>query len=79
MLRRCSVNMYRRRPDGNVVTCWATRGSQDGKQYHDLPVLREEDTDMADAVNRWNAKLKEHGVTKKILCVGRHQVKITAY
>ncbi len=71
--------MWRRRPDGNMVTCWATEGPKDGKSYHDLPKLPEEDVDMVHAIDRWNAKLKEQGVTKKIMSVGRHQLKITAY
>nr|VWP01993.1 TonB-dependent hemoglobin/transferrin/lactoferrin family receptor (Transferrin-binding protein A) (Vep20) [Ganoderma boninense] len=73
------ANKWRRRPDGNMVTCWATGAPEDGKAYHGLPKLPEEDVDMADAVSRWNVKLEEQGVTKKIMSVGRHQVKITAY
>ncbi|KAI1795016.1 Intradiol ring-cleavage dioxygenase [Ganoderma leucocontextum] len=73
------ANKWRRRPEANMVTCWATQGSKDGKMYHDLPKLPEEDVDMTRAIGRWNAKLKEQGVTKKIMSVGRHQVKITAY
>lgn len=62
-----------------MVTCWATESLKDEKTYHDLPKLPEEDVDMMEAASRWNTKLKEQGVTKKIMSVGRHQVKITTY
>ncbi len=61
------------------MTCWALDGSKDGKTYHNLPVLPKDDVDMVDAINRWNAKLAEQGVQKKLISVGRHQIQLTAY
>ena len=71
--------MWRRRPDANVVTCWAIEGPKDVTTYHALPKLPEDDVDMVDTVSRWTAKLRGQGVTKKIMSVGRHQIKMTAY
>ncbi|TBU45196.1 hypothetical protein BD309DRAFT_1079516 [Dichomitus squalens] len=73
------ANKFRPRPDGNMAICWATEDPKDGKSYFDLPKLPQEDVDMADAINRWNAKLKEQGLSKNIKSVGRHQIKLTAY
>ena len=53
--------------------------SKDGKTYHNYPKLPESDVDMLDAIKRWNAKLSEQGVKKRLMSVGRHQLQITAY
>ena len=73
------VNVWRPRPDRQVVSCWALEESKNGKTYRDLPKLPESDVDMVDAVKRWNKKLLEQGVKKKLMSVGRHQIQITAY
>ena len=72
------ANKWRPRPDGNMAICWTTEDPRDGKSYRDLPKLPQEDIDLVDAVDRWNAKLKEQGVSKRIRSVGRHQIKLTA-
>ncbi|PIL30418.1 hypothetical protein GSI_07605 [Ganoderma sinense ZZ0214-1] len=73
------ANIWRPRADRQVVSCWAVEESKDGKQYHNLPKLPAGDVDMVDAMNRWNAKLADQGVEKKLMSVGRHQIQITAY
>ncbi|KAI1795011.1 hypothetical protein LXA43DRAFT_1178917 [Ganoderma leucocontextum] len=71
-----------RRPDGLVVTCYATseglEGEEDGEPYRELQKLPVEESDLRDAVTRWDAKLKSQGVSKPILSVGRHEIKLTA-
>ncbi|KAI1791918.1 Intradiol ring-cleavage dioxygenase [Ganoderma leucocontextum] len=73
------VNMWRPRRDRNVMACWALEESKDGRTYHNLPKLPGDDVDMVDAINRWNTKLEEQGVNKKLMSVGHHQIQITAY
>ncbi|KAI1795015.1 Intradiol ring-cleavage dioxygenase [Ganoderma leucocontextum] len=67
-----------RRPDGLVVTCYATAEGEEGRSYRELQKLPVEEPDLRDAVSRWNAKLRGHGVSKPILSVGRHEIKLTA-
>ena len=62
-----------------MVSCWALEESKDGKTYHNYPKLPEGDVDMLDAIKRWNVKLAEQGVKKRLMSVGRHQLQITAY
>ena len=70
----------RSRQDGLVVTCYAALEAQgeNGEPYRDLQRVPEEDSDLHDAVSRWEAKLKGHGVSKPLLSVGRHEIELTA-
>ena len=72
------MRFIRPRPDGLVVQCYATSEGEDGKPYRDLQKLPADDVELVDAVSQWDAKLKEHGVSKPILSVGRHDIKLTA-
>lgn len=41
-------------------------------------MLPAEESDLHEAVGRWDARLKERGVSKPLLSVGRHEIKLTA-
>ncbi|PIL37621.1 hypothetical protein GSI_01315 [Ganoderma sinense ZZ0214-1] len=80
------ARFFRSRQDGLVVTCYAAsegqgedQGEEDAsKPYRDLQKVPAEESDLCDAVSRWDAKLKGHGVSKPILSVGRHEIMLTA-
>ncbi|KAM5542398.1 hypothetical protein V8D89_003857 [Ganoderma adspersum] len=72
---------FRARQDGLVVTCYAAsegQGEEEGKPYRDLQKVPADESDLRDAVSRWDAKLKAHGVSKPLLSVGRHEIMLTA-
>ena len=87
-MRRCCGRrgrFFRSRQDGLVVTCYAasaaeSQGSEDSisKPYRDLQKVPADEPDLHDAVSRWDAKLKGHGVSKPLLSVGRHEIELTA-
>ena len=70
----------RSRQDGLVVTCYAASEGQgeNGEPYRDLQKVPADEPDLRDAVSRWEAKLKGHGVSKPLLSVGRHEIELTA-
>ena len=86
--RGCRGRFFRSRQDGLVVTCYAASESpgegeagergENSKPYRDLQMLPAEESDLHEAVGRWDARLKERGVSKPLLSVGRHEIKLTA-
>ena len=74
-----SGRFLRSRQDGLVVTCYAAEAQgENGEPYRDLQKVPAEEPDLRDAVSRWDAKLKGHGVSKPLLSVGRHEIELTA-
>ncbi|KAH9854881.1 Intradiol ring-cleavage dioxygenase [Lenzites betulinus] len=61
----------------NMATCWSITAANGGEQYWELPELPAEDTDAAKSVSWWNAKLKERGIDREVLAVGRHEVRVS--
>ncbi|KAI0638639.1 Intradiol ring-cleavage dioxygenase [Trametes polyzona] len=70
---------YARGPrPGNMATCWSIPAANGGNRYHDFPELSAEDTDLAERVRWWNVKLKEGGINREVLAVGRQAFKLSS-
>ncbi|KAI9057667.1 aromatic compound dioxygenase [Trametes sanguinea] len=61
----------------NMATCYSIPAANGGEKYWELPELPADDTETASRVSWWNAKLKERGVDRQVLGVGRHELKLS--
>ncbi|KAI0832883.1 Intradiol ring-cleavage dioxygenase [Trametes gibbosa] len=69
---------YARGPrPGNMATCWSIPAANGGERYWELPELPADDTETAGSVDWWNAKLKERGIDREVLAVGRREFKLS--
>ncbi|KAL7282757.1 hypothetical protein ACG7TL_004232 [Trametes sanguinea] len=71
------ANYTRKSRPGNMATCYSIPAANGGEKYWELPELPADDTETANRVAWWNAKLKERGIDRQVLGVGRHQLKLS--
>ncbi|KAI0694379.1 Intradiol ring-cleavage dioxygenase [Cerioporus squamosus] len=77
-LSRDLANYYRRRPDANMVICWAIPAAENGTRKHAFPALPSEQVDLLKQVGYWSGKLKERGVEREVTAVAQHKITLTA-
>ncbi|RDX55327.1 aromatic compound dioxygenase [Lentinus brumalis] len=77
-LARDMANYYRRRPDANMVTCWANPTADNVRGIQRFPALPADQVDLVKSIGKWNGKLKERGVGREIVAVAQHKITLTA-
>ncbi|KAI0371451.1 aromatic compound dioxygenase [Pilatotrama ljubarskyi] len=71
------ANYARDSRPGNMATCWSIPAANGGEKYWKLPELPADDTETKQRVDWWNAKLKERGISREVVAVGRQNLKLS--
>ena len=61
-----------------MATCWSIPAANGGERLHNLPELPADDVDTAERLKWWNEKLRERGIDRDVVAVGRHELKLGA-
>ncbi|KAI0355466.1 aromatic compound dioxygenase [Trametes cingulata] len=71
------ANYARDARPGNMATCWSIPEANGGEKHWELPELPADDTEMRQRIAWWNAKLKERGISREVIAVGRQNFKLS--
>ena len=61
-----------------MATCWSIPAANGGERLHNLPELPADDVDTAERLKWWNENLRERGIDRDVVAVGRHELKLGA-